>query len=76
MNKATTNCYFPFFGVPYHLILDGKISRRENYLESFLFLEGGWGGGGGGRGEWGAGAGVIFGPRIFFGLVGKPTSLC
>ena len=28
------------------------------------------------RVEWGAGAGVIFGPRIFFGLVGKPTSLC
>ena len=57
MNKATTNSYFPFFGVPYHLILHGKISRRGNYLESFLF---------GGGGEWGGGAGVIFGPRIFF----------
>ena len=42
MNKATTNSYFPFFGVPYHLILHGKISRRRNYLESFL-LEGGGG---------------------------------
>ena len=72
MNKATTNSYFPFFGVPYHLILHGKISRRINYLESFLFF----GGGGKGGVEWGAGAGVIFGPRIFLGLVGKPTSLC
>ena len=37
MNKATTNSYFPFFGVPYHLILHGKISGRGNYgLESFL----------------------------------------
>ena len=69
MNKATTNSYFPFFGVPYHLILHGKISRRGNYLESFLF-------GGGAVGELGGGAGVIFGPRIFFGFVGKPTSLC
>ena len=77
MNKATTNSYFPFFGVPYHLILHGKISRRGNYLESFLFGGGGGGGGGGGAGgEWGGCAGVIFGPRIFFGFVGKPTSLC
>ena len=58
MNKATTNSYFPFFGVPYHLILHGKISGRGNYgLESFLF----WGRGG----EWGGGGGVIFGPRVF-----------
>ena len=57
MNKATTNSYFLFFGVPYHLNLDGKISGRGNYgLESFL---GGEGGGGGG---------VIFGPRIFLGF--------
>ena len=55
MNKATTNSYFPFFGVPYHLILHEKISGRGNYgLESFLF----WGG------EWGGGAGVTFSPRI------------
>ena len=26
MNKPTTNIYFPFFSVPYHLILHGKIS--------------------------------------------------
>ena len=57
MNKATTNSYFPFFDVPYHLIPHGKISRRGNYgLESFPV----WGGEGGGVG------GVIFGPRIFF----------
>ena len=57
MNKATTNSYFPFFGVPYHLILHGKISGRGNYgLESFLFR--------GAGGEWGSGWGVIFGPRI------------
>ena len=43
--------------MPYHLILHGKISRRGNYLESFLLGRGG---------EWGGGAGVIFGPRIFF----------
>ena len=50
MNKATTNSYFPFFGVLYHLILHGKISGRGNYgLESFPF----------------GGGGVIFGPRIF-----------
>ena len=59
MNKATTNSYFSFFGVPYHLILHGKISGRGNYgLESF------WEGGG----EGGGGGGVIFGPRIFFWL--------
>ena len=51
MNKATTNSYFPFFGVPYHLILHGKISRRGNYLESFLFFGGGGGGGAGVSGE-------------------------
>ena len=56
MNKATTNSYFPFFGVPYHLILHGKISRRGNYMESFL-----WGVGG----EWGGGAVVIFGHDFF-----------
>ena len=61
MNKATTNSYFPFFGVPYHLILHEKISGRGNYgLESFLFWGGEWGGGGGR--EWGGGGGVIFGP--------------
>ena len=27
MNKPTTNIYFSFFGVPYHLILHGKESR-------------------------------------------------
>ena len=26
MNKPTTNIYFSFFNVPYHLILHGKIS--------------------------------------------------
>ena len=26
MNKPTTNIYFPFFSVPHHLILHGKIS--------------------------------------------------
>ena len=57
MNKATTNSYFPFFGVPYHLNLHEKISGRGNYgLESFF-----WGGG-----KWGGGAGVTFSPRIFF----------
>ena len=71
MNKAATNSYFLFFGVPYHLILHGKILRRGNYLKSFLL-----GVGGGGGGEWGGDAGVIFVPRIFFGFVGKPTSLC
>ena len=45
--------------MPYHLILHGKISRRGNYLESFLC-------GGRGEGEGGGGAGVIFGLRIFF----------
>ena len=27
INKPTTNIYFSFFGVPYHLILHGKESR-------------------------------------------------
>ena len=53
MNKPTTNSYFPFFGVPYHLILHGKISGLGRYgLECFFFWGGGWGG-------------VIFGNRIF-----------
>ena len=30
MNKTTTNIYFSFFGVPYHLILDRKISGLGN----------------------------------------------
>ena len=30
MNKGTTDSYFPFFGVPYHLILRGKISGLGN----------------------------------------------
>ena len=59
MNKATTNSYFPFFGVPYHLILHGKISGLEiTAWNRFFFL------GGGGGDEWGSGGGVIFGPRI------------
>ena len=42
MNKAITNSYFSFFGVPYHLILHGEISGRGNYgLESFWEVGGG-----------------------------------
>ena len=72
MNKATTNSYFSFFGVPYHLILQEKFQGSDITARNRFFL---WEVGGGG-GEGGGGGGVIFGPRIFFGFVGKPTSLC
>ena len=44
MNKRTTDSYFPFFGVPYHLILHKKNKKLG------LGNLGGGGGGGGGLG--------------------------
>ena len=41
MNKRTTDSYFPFFGVPYHLILHKKKKKK---IRAWKF---GWGGGGG-----------------------------
>ena len=43
MNKGTTDSYFPFFGVPYHLILRGKISGLGNEALE-IWLSGGGGG--------------------------------
>ena len=51
MNKRTTDSYFPFFGVPSHLILHGIFQGSE--IRAWKF---GW--------WWRAGE-VFFGPRIF-----------
>ena len=58
MNKATTKSYFPFFGLPYHLISTKKFQGAEIMAWNRFFLREG--------GEREGGGGVIFGPRIFF----------
>ena len=42
MNKRTTDSYFPFFGVPYHLILHKKNEKLG--LGNLVGGGGGWGG--------------------------------
>ena len=46
MNKRTTDSYFPFFGVPYHLILH----KKNQKLGLGNLVGGRWVGGGGGVG--------------------------
>ena len=55
MNKRTTDSYFPFFGVPYHLILHQKNKK----LGLGNLVGGRWGGGGWGGLGLGLGLGGV-----------------
>ena len=66
MNKRTTDSYFPFFGVPYHLIL-----HKKNKKLGLGNLVGGRWGGGLGLGLGLGGVSVL----AFFGFVGNPRIL-
>ena len=60
MNKATTNSFLSIFwrAISFNPPRKNFTARKLLGIVSF--------GGGVGGGEWGGGAGVIFGPRIFF----------
>ena len=61
MNKATTNSFLSIFwrAISFNPPRKNFTARKLLGIVSFV-------GEGGGGGEWGGGAGVIFGPRIFF----------
>ena len=58
MNKATTNSFLSIFW----RAISFNPPRKNFTARKLLGIVSLWGGGG----EWGGGAGVIFGPRIFF----------
>ena len=68
MNRATTNSYFPFFGLPYHLISTKKFQGAEIMAWNRFSL--------GEGSEWGGGGGVIFGPRIFLLVSSGNRQVC
>ena len=69
MNKATTNSFLSIFwrAISFNPPRKNFTARKLLGIVSFV---------GGGGGEWGGGAGVIFGPRIFFLVSSGNRQVC